>query len=417
MAVVPQGVKKSFVILSWALYDLANQFFALNVVSLYFVRWLTLEKGAPEILYSIYFGISTFFVALLAPALGMISDAARKRRPFLVYCTLLATIFTMLLGVSDGVFLGLAFFAVANFGCQMGIVFYNALLADIAPRKKIGFISGLGRMFGYSGAILALYLMKPTVLKSGYQAVFLPTGIFFLIFSLPCLIFVKDRASGGERINFGAFFNKKSIFKFFKGIKGIILDTREFPYLSNFLKACFFGLCGVNAVLLFMSIYATRVFGLNESQIINLLAFSTIFAVLGSLSSGFISDYFGHRRSLIAILVLWMVCFTGGALTQNINFYWVIGALVGLTLGATWTVARALAIRITPEERVGEMFGLFNFTGYLAAIVGPFFWGLILLLLKSHGVWGYRIALLSLNLFMALGLFFLLRMPKLERLI
>jgi len=109
-----QKIKNGFLILSWALYDLANQFFALNVVSLYFVRWITLERQAPEILYSIAFGISTFFVAISAPVLGAISDISSRRKPFLIYLTLLSIIFTMVLGVSQNILLGLLFFMIAN---------------------------------------------------------------------------------------------------------------------------------------------------------------------------------------------------------------------------------------------------------------------------------------------------------------
>ncbi|MFH0763207.1 MAG: MFS transporter [Candidatus Omnitrophota bacterium] len=402
------------VIVSWALYDLANQFFALNVVSLYFVRWLTLEKGAPEILYSVFFGISTLFVALFAPVLGAVSDAAGRRMPFLLYCTLLSISFTMLLGLAGNIFLGLAFFAIANFGCQMGIVFYNALLADIAPRRKLGLISGLGRMFGYGGAIVTLLITKPIILKSGYQAVFLPTGFFFLLFSLPCILFVKDAAPRPVRVSALSFFNKESFVTFLKNIRSIIFSAQEFPYLSNFLKASFFALCGINAVILFMSIYATKVFALGESQIIDLVAFSALFAIVGSFISGFISDYIGHKRTLFAVFIMWIACFTCGAFARNFTLYWVVGALVGLALGATWTVSRALAVKIAPPERLGEIFGLFNFAGYLAAIVGPLFWSLVLLIAGSFGAKGYRLALLSLNLFMFVGLWFLLRIPKIK---
>ncbi|MFH0913409.1 MAG: MFS transporter, partial [Candidatus Omnitrophota bacterium] len=187
-----QKLKNLSLILSWALYDLANQFFALNVISLYFVRWLTIERQSPEILYSIAFVISTFFVAVSAPILGAISDITARRKPFLIYLTLLSIIFTMVLGVSKNIFLGLLFFIIANFGCQTAIVFYNALMVNIAPRGKIGLVSGFGKMMGYSGAVLALYLIKPIVLERGYQATFFPTGILFLIFSLPCLLFIKD---------------------------------------------------------------------------------------------------------------------------------------------------------------------------------------------------------------------------------
>jgi len=73
-----QRLKSWSSILSWCMYDLANQFFAVNVVSLYFVRWLTIEKNAPEFFYSISFGISIFAVAVLAPFLGAISDESGK---------------------------------------------------------------------------------------------------------------------------------------------------------------------------------------------------------------------------------------------------------------------------------------------------------------------------------------------------
>ena len=132
--------KKGLLILDWGLYDLANQFFALNVVSLYFVRWLTLEKGMPEILYSLSFGISTFLVAISAPILGAISDLTQRRRPFLVYLTILSVIFTIALGWGKSIFIGLLFFIIANFGCHAAIVFYNALMVNVAPSDKIGLV-------------------------------------------------------------------------------------------------------------------------------------------------------------------------------------------------------------------------------------------------------------------------------------
>jgi len=404
-------LRRSSLILSWALYDLANQFFALNVVSLYFVRWLTLEKQKPEILYSLVFGISTFLVAISAPLLGAVSDITEKRRLFLVHLTLLSIIFTMLLGVSKNVVLGVLFFMIANFGCQTAIVFYNALMVNITPKDKVGLISGFGKTFGYTGAILALYLIKPIVLKSGYQATFFPTGLLFLIFSLPCMIFIKDRQTEA-RISLKSFLKKDKIWEIFKTLKTTIFDTRQYPGLVNFLKAAFFGLCAVNVVILFMSIYATRVFGLNESQVINLITFSTFFAIAGSLFSGFISDYLGQRRLLNMIFILWMICFLLGALAGSVPLYWFTGALVGMALGSTWVVSRALAIKLVPQAKLGEVFGLFNLVGYLSGIVGPLFWGLVLLFLYPLGEWGYRLALFSLILFMAFGLFFLWRIPE-----
>lgn len=407
---MPLGLKNSknfSLIFSWALYDLANQFFAINVVSLYFVQWLVLEKQMPEILYAISFSISTFFVAVCSVVLGTISDLTSRRRPFLVYLTLLSIIFTMFLGIGK-ILLVLIFFAIANFGCQTATVFYNALLVNIAPKNKVGLVSGFGKMMGYIGAVLALYLIKPIVLKSGYQAAFLPTGILFLFFSLPCMLFIKDR-SPRNKIDLITFLKKERIREIFRTLKE---TASSLPGLLDFLKASFFGLCAVNATILFMSVYAVRAFGLSKAQIIDLITFSTFFAIFGSIFSGFISDYLGHKRCLSGVFILWGICFFAGAFARNFYLYWIIGALVGVALGSTWVVSRAVAIRLVPEEKMGEVFGLFNLVGHLSAIVGSFFWSLILLCLSTFGEWGYRIALLSLILFMVLGFIFLLRVPN-----
>lgn len=434
-----EKIREWSLILAWGMYDLANQFFAVIIISLYFIRWLTIEKGAPEFFYSLSFGISTFLVAILAPILGAISDITKKRMPFLIFFTLLSVIFTMLLGVSESIFVGLCFFAIANFGCQLAIVFYNALMVNIAPQNKIGLVSGLGRMLGYSGAILALYLIKPIVLKSGYQATFFPAGFYFLIFSLPCMLFIKDKlessglasnkpegnglASFGqshsqshkyspESPNLTSYFKKAKLFELFAQSKDAIFNAYKLPLIANFLKSAFFGLCVVNVIILFMSVYATKVFQLNELQIINLIAFSSLFAMLGSIASGYISDYIGASLSLKIVLILWGACLVIGAFAKTTSLYWLVGALAGTALGSTWAVSRALAVRLVPAEKTAEIFGLFFLISSLSAIAGALFWGIILLFLSPLGEWGYRIALLSLNLFIILAFIFLLRIPN-----
>lgn len=404
-------MRRNLLILAWGLYDLANQFFAVNIISLYFARWLTLEKNTPEIFYSIAFGISTFLVAISAPLLGAISDATQRRRPFLVYLTLLSIAFTMLLAAGGNVFLSLLFFAVANFGYQLATIFYSAMMINVASQDKIGFVSGVGRMFAYAGAILALYLVKPLVLKSGYQASFIPTALLFLLFSLPCLLFIKDKQPAGK-INLAHFLKKKKIIEIFKNIRGIIFGAGRFAGLADFLKAAFFGLCALNAVILFMSVYTSRVFGFDEAQLVRFITFASVFAIAGSIFSGFISDYIGHKRCLIAAFILWGICFLGGALARDSRLYWFISAITGVALGATWAVSRSLAFRLVPQEKIGEVFGLFSFIGYLSAIAGAIFWGVLLLFLSPLGEEGYRITLLSLTLFMLLGIIFLSRVPN-----
>jgi MFS-type transporter involved in bile tolerance (Atg22 family) len=65
-----------------------------------------------------------------------------------------------------------------------------------------------------------------------------------------------------------------------------------------------------------------------------------------------------------------------------------------------------------PQERLAEMFGVFNLVNYLSSIAGAIFWGVIIFALSKFGQAGYRSALLSLVVFMAVALIFLVRCRK-----
>ncbi len=404
--------KNNFLIISWSMYDMANQFFALNIVSLYFVRWITLEKGAPEIFYSIAFGLSTLCIALLAPILGTIADIRRRHRPFLIFFTVLSVVFTIFLAFTEDVFLALLFFGIANIGCQTAVIFYNSLMMTISPQARTGLVSGLGKMFGYFGAIIALVFTKPIIIKQGYHATFFLTGILFFLFSLPCLIFVKDKAVHTKN-PLPVLINKKLIVDLFKRLRITLFSSEQYSGLREFLKAAFFGFCVVNVTMLFMSIYVTKVFGLNDIEIINFIAFSTIFAIIGSICSGILSDRIGYKYTMMGVFLLWILCLFGAALAVP-PFHWMIGALAGISLGSTWVVSRALVVSIVPREMTGEAFGLFNLISYLSAAVGPIVWGLLLLGLGHLGALGYRLALMSFIPFLIIGSVFLLRVPNIK---
>ena len=408
----PGRVKKNLRIVSWALYDTANQFFVLNIVSLYFVRWVTLEKGAPEIFYSLAFGVSTFFVAFFSPVLGTMADITKRHKPALIFLTLLSVAFTFLMGLTQNLPLALAFFAVANFGCQQAIIFYNALMLNVAPGSRVGLVSGMGKMFGYFGAFLALLFTKPVLAGYGYQAVFFLTAGLFLFFSLPCLIFVKDSAETRDappKVSL----DMKLFYSVFRRLKETIFGKNENLALQEFLKAAFFGLAVINIIMLFMSVYATRVFGLNEGEIVSFIGFGVFFAVIGSIGAGILSDRFGYKRVLVYVFVLWILCLFGGGILIA-PWHWLVGAISGLALGATWVVSRALVIRIVPKEKTAEAFGFFNLVGYVSGIIGPLIWGLILLVVRPLGVFGYRLALLSLIPLLIIGLLYLRRIPNLR---
>lgn len=406
-------LKQRLLILAWGMYDLANQSFAVNIVTFYFVLWVTVEKQTPELFHSISIALSMFFVACLAPFLGRLSDIIRKHRFFLSVFTALSIIFTISMGFTKSVFWGLLFFAIANFGCQAAIVFYNALLINVAPPEKIGLISGFGKMLGYWGAILCLYLISPFVEASNsYHAAFIPTGIFFLLFSLPCLLFVKDKPIAKDA-KLAAFFDKGRLLFSLRQFLKENINIIRFGVLADFFKVVFFCLCVVNIMIFFMMTYITKVFALSLQEKISLFVFSAIFASLASLFSGYISDRIGYKRALLGVLLLWALCLLFGSLVRGEMLFWVIGPLVGIALGSTWAVSRALVAKLVSPENIGQIFGLFLFVGYFAAMFGVLIWGGLVFLLAPLEALGYRIALASL-LFFLLPSFYFLRRVKIS---
>ena len=79
---------------------------------------------------------------------------------------------------------------------------------------------------------------------------------------------------------------------------------------------------------------------------------------------------------------------------------WIAGNLIGLAMGASQAVGRALVSKFSPIERTGEFLGLWGLVNRMSAIVGPMSYGLINY--WSHG--DHRMSLLSTLVFFIIGL-------------
>ena len=102
-------------IVSWSFYDFANTIFSMNVISLYFALWATLDKGLPDILYSVVLSSSMLIVALSVPIFGTISDKTGHRQGPLAILTIICIIATSAIGFFDQLTMGLFCFFLARF--------------------------------------------------------------------------------------------------------------------------------------------------------------------------------------------------------------------------------------------------------------------------------------------------------------
>ena len=392
-------------ILSWSLYDFANTIFSMNIISLYFPLWVTVDKGGKDIAYSLALVTSMVLVALSMPLLGGLSDRTGRRKPLLMGLTLISVFFTALIGVSNHLTLGLIFFVLANYGYHAALVPYDALLPRVSRGFSVGKVAGIGVALGYVGAIAGIVMVKPFVTEAGRASSFIPTALLFLAFSLPCLFLVKEEKKKMPAICW------QTLREEFTKIKETLSHTKKHPGLLRFLIANFLYCDAVNTVIAFMAVYAHQVAGFDDALIRILLIVSTVFAAIGSLIFGWLTDRWGAKRTLTLVLYLWIVALSGATAIFSSWAFWLVGILVGCAMGGTWVAARALVLDLSPPEKIGEIFGLYNMGGKFGFILGPLVWGLIVLVFEDLNTIKYRIAVGSLLLFLFGSLALLKKVP------
>ncbi len=408
---------------SWVLYDFSNTIFSISILSYFFPLWLREELGAGPDLFNYISAASACLIAFTAPFLGALADLRQRRRSYLMFLTVLTVAATGGLDLADNILVGVALFIAADVAYQSAIVFYNALLPSVSVGRGAGKISGYGTGAGYVGAIVALLLLTlfvtdPETMRSllgplgGWietggehnSNAFLPTAVLYLVFSLPTFFFVPDRrVRTPQPFRIGATY---------RDVVSTIRNIRGYAGIGVFILATLLYMDAANTTVTNMSFYGREVFEMDQTEIRNLLLFSTVFAAVGSVGFGYASDRAGPKRTLLVVLLLWLVSIVlvAGAPTPGILL--VAGPLVGIALGATWTVSRIMLIALSPPEKLGEFFGLYSIAGRLSAITGPALIAVLLTIFEDLGpAVSYRIAIGSLTLIMLLGIYFLARVP------
>lgn len=380
----PAPIRKSAVV-GWVLYDLANTIFSMGVVSLYFPLFVRDTVGAAraDSLYGVISALSMAIIFVVSPLLGAMSDRARRRMPFLIVSTLLCVVFTALLARA-GLWLSALFFVIANIAYQAGLQFYDALLPQVSTEANRGKIGGIGVGVGYLGSYIAvgLGLWLGTADKA---LLFGLIALTFLVFALPCFIFVHERPNPHPRPVWSLTAMRESTRETLRTLR----SSQAYPGLLRFLIGRVFYTDAINTVIAIMALYTVNVAvnsglseqqGQQQSQLILMSAIT--FAVLGGFFWGWLADKLGPKRTLNLVLDAWIAIFLGAAAIGLLGLplwtLYLVAACAGFSLGGVWAADRPYMLRLTPPARVGEFYGLYGMVGRFAAITGPALWALVL---------------------------------------
>ena len=390
-------------ITSWAFYDFANTIFSMNVISLYFALWVTVDHDGQDILYGAALSGSMLAVAISVPVFGALSDQTGRRKFPLTFLTIVSVIATALIGQTNQLWVGLLLFIIANYCYQSALVFYNGMLPDVARRSSVGMISGYGVALGYVGSIAGLRLVEPFATDGGRSAAFLPTAILFLVFAIPCFLFVRDPNPKPFHVDVG---------QAFRTLKKTIADASDYHVLAKFFVVHFLILDVVNTIIAFMAVYASKVIGFDGKQITNFLILSTVFAMLGSLVIGWLVKHKGTVFSYWTVLWLWLAALILCMISPGETLFWVVGPLAGAGMGGVWVVSRTIVVELSPPEKVGEFFGIYGLAGKMASIAGPLLWGGVVWVLQDTQTLKYRAAVGALLLITIIAIFLFNKLQK-----
>ena len=206
-----QDTKRSIV--AWAFYDWANSAFATTVMAGFFpvffsAYWAVGSSAAEGTFYlGLANSIGSAIIAILAPFLGSIADWGSYKKRLLAFFALLGAVMTASLSLLQmGNWpMAVVIYLFAMVGFAGGNTFYDALLPYVASEEKVDFVSSLGYSLGYIGggllfAVNVFMFLNPEwfSIVSQEQAVklsFVMVGIWWAVFSLPILLFVKEEKS------------------------------------------------------------------------------------------------------------------------------------------------------------------------------------------------------------------------------
>jgi len=318
-------------IFGWSMYDLANTAFSALFITFFFPVLIKVYLGGNEFQLGLAMGLSMFLAGILVPFLGAISDAMGKRKIFVLIFTLICVILTSIVAYVN-LFWALIVGTLAVFAFHAAIDVYDAILPNISTRKNIVRISGYGVAFGYVGTILSLimaFLIFNFIgweTKQGIQAIFPATAIFYFLFSIFFFVLVKEQT---KKI-------AKPIFSYIKTASKQLLFTfkniKKQSALWTFLIASFLYTDGMNTAIIFLYLYGRETLGITIKQFFPIFALMAAASALGALFFGKFGDKLGHKKTLIAILYIWIAIILLLIIKTNFLNYIIAGIIGGAAL-------------------------------------------------------------------------------------
>ncbi|MTI87021.1 MAG: MFS transporter [Balneolaceae bacterium] len=400
---------KSKGLLSWALYDWANSAYFVMiqtfVFAAYFAKSIAENETSGTALWGNMIGIAGLVIALSAPFLGAIADEGGRRKPWILFFTVLCVVGCSALWFAEPdssfIWFALIMAFVATLGAELSLIFYNAMLPDLTTSLNIGRWSGWAWGLGYAGGLLCLIIGYYVFVENGVslfgfdsdklenvRITFLLTGIWYAVFSIPFFLKTEDRPSTNKSI-------KHSVRDGMKELKRSYDFLKEEKDIAKFLIARIFYNDGLATIFAMGGVYAAGTFDFDTGQIFLFGIALNITAGIGAYGFAWMDDISGSKKTILWSLLGLIIPVIAVLFVRSELWFWIWGLLLGVFVGPVQAASRTFMGRLAPKGKRNQMYGFFALSGKVTTFAGPILVGWITYLMGSQR-WGMSIIIVLL---------------------
>ncbi|MEX1161437.1 MAG: MFS transporter [Balneolaceae bacterium] len=404
---MPQSTSKG--LFAWALYDWANSAYFVMIQTFifaaYFAQSIAVDENTGTVLWGNMIGLAGFIIAVSAPFLGAIADEGGRRKPWILFFTVLCVVGCCALWFAKPdtayIWLALSMAFIATLGAELSLIFYNAMLPDLTNSLNIGRWSGWAWGLGYAGGLVCLILCYFLFVENGadlfglneeslqnVRITFLFTGVWYALFSIPFFLKTTDSPSKNKTA-------KQAISDGMGQLKQSISLLKKQPDIGKFLLARLFYNDGLATIFAMGGVYAAGTFQFDTARIFYFGIALNITAGIGSYAFAWIDDISGSKKTIVWSLIGLIIPVTAVLFVEAEPWFWFWGLLLGVFVGPVQAASRTFMGRLAPPDKRNQMYGLFALSGKVTTFAGPILVGWITYLMASQR-WGMSIILVLL---------------------
>jgi maltose/moltooligosaccharide transporter len=307
--------------------------------------------GAPDLLTGLLSSTRSIEGVFIQPTVGAISDRIwtrfGRRRPFMIVGIPLSALFFLLAGFYVHTLLGLAI-AIFLFSIFFNAAVdpYAALLADIAPVRERGLLSGVSTGVQVLAQVVFLIIVSRAAVDGEVPLWTYALVAAVMVLSFGATIFgIKERREAVVHAEHHSFREY---------VAAIASHTQAMRYLLTGFVYQF----GINAVIPFLTLFLIEDIHQTADVAFAVAGLTMFITAMSAFVSGKLAERFGSRAVLAAGWGVLVLAAIGGTLVADLPQTIVVVVLAGIGNGAATAMSWPLLTELIPSDETGVFAGL-----------------------------------------------------------